>query len=228
MISPGNTPKYLALARSPGSEKILHSANELPRHIPGPKKAPESPAKPFHDKRVFRNDWNWHNLCFGFKPKHTMPANHTLSQTNHTSGNLPASDSQALNYRATRSAITNQYSTKRFSTTQCSRCRHTFLRYAAACPECGLVRRRRKSHRARAKAILCSAIAIALTTLFIAETKSNANDGSNRPLPAYPSLAAASPARPAVNQKESGKGRYLVVREADLARMQFGLRVGSK
>ena len=157
-----------------------------------------------------------------------MTANHTLAQTNHPSGNLPASGSHAPKCRATLPAITHQYSTKRFSTTECSRCKHTFLRYAAACPECGLVRRRRKSHRAKARAILCSAIAIVLTTLFIAETKSNANDGSNRPLPTYPSLAATAPARPAVNQRESGKVRYLVVREADLARMQFGPRIGSK
>ena len=118
------------------------------------------------------------------------------------------------------------YSINRFSTIQCKRCDHTFLRYAASCPECGWITRRRKSHKARRLAILCSGIAIALTCFFATHIQSDTN--SCRPAMPSRSLASAASARPTATREDPTKVRYLLVREADLAGMPYGPRIGAK
>lgn len=122
--------------------------------------------------------------------------------------------------------VSDPYSMNRYSTIQCKRCDHTFLRYAASCPECGWITRRRKSHKARRIGILCSGIAIALTCFFATHTQSDTN--SDRSATPSRSLASAAPARSAATGRDPSKVRYLLVREADVAGMQYGPRIGSK
>ena len=86
--------------------------------------------------------------------------------------------------------------------------------------------RRKKSNRGRTRAIICSAIAIALTCLFIMQSKYN--ESISRPVMASRSLAASSSALSVSRQNEPVKARYFLVRESDLARMPVGLRISSQ
>jgi hypothetical protein len=59
-----------------------------------------------------------------------------------------------------------------YTTTECTNCRHTFLRYASSCPECGQVRP--KHHRVNKPMIACligSAVAIGMTFTLVVKYK---------------------------------------------------------
>lgn len=111
------------------------------------------------------------------------------------------------------------------STTECPRCSITFLRYASECPECGLVVRRKKRNTARARAFLYSAMAIAMTCLFITQFK--ATEGATRVNPAQAAPIVAPQAQAKDDPHKPAQIRYIIVREADLKRMPVGPRISS-
>lgn len=111
-------------------------------------------------------------------------------------------------------------------TTKCPRCSIAFLSYASECPECGFVVRRRKHNSARARALLYSAMAIAMTCLFITQFK--AAEGKARVSSAQPAPIMAPQAQLKGDPRKPAQIRYMIVREADLKRMPAGPRINSK
>ncbi len=56
--------------------------------------------------------------------------------------------------------------------TECRQCRHTFLRYASACPECGCVRlKQRKVNKPMIASLIGSAVAIGMTVTMVVRYK---------------------------------------------------------
>lgn len=57
-------------------------------------------------------------------------------------------------------------------TTECTNCRHTFLRYASSCPECGQVRLlHRKVNKPMLACLVGSAVAIGMTFTMVVKYK---------------------------------------------------------
>jgi ribosomal protein L37E len=99
-------------------------------------------------------------------------------------------------------------------TSACPKCAHTFLRYANECPECGFVTRRKKRSRARAKAILSSALAIAAACFFISQIPATE---TAFPSPVNTHSLSGSFQKPSNRTAlETDNARHILLREADL------------
>lgn len=143
-----------------------------------------------------------------------------------TSGNRPSNRTHRVAPRIGGLPDIDPSFAPKVNTTQCPRCSITFLRYASECPECGLVVRRKKRNSARARAYLYSALAIAMTCLFIAQFK--ATEDTTRVSSAQPTPIVAPQAQVKGDPRKPGQIRYIIVREADLKRMPVGPRISSK
>jgi hypothetical protein len=168
----------------------------------------------------------WHNACSYPANKPNMIEITTTRYLDSTESDHDITSQRPESPRMGASRFPDSFSIMHISTTKCMRCSHTFLRYAATCPECGLVIRRRKRHKGRAKALLCSAVAIALTCLFVSQR--NSTDNTIRHFRNYPSLASVSPISAGRQTQEPTKVRYIIVREADLPKIPVGPRITSK
>jgi hypothetical protein len=103
-------------------------------------------------------------------------------------------------------------------TCACPKCRHTFLRYANSCPECGFVTRRKKRSRTRSQALLGTILAIVTTCFFVSEIPAVEtvflNSGMNQSL-------GGAPAKPASHKIEgTDRTRRILIHEADLEKMR--------
>jgi hypothetical protein len=59
-----------------------------------------------------------------------------------------------------------------FTTTECMNCRHTFLRYASSCPECGWLRpKQRKVNKPMIASLIASAAFLGLTLTMLVKYK---------------------------------------------------------
>ena len=98
-------------------------------------------------------------------------------------------------------------------TIQCPRCSHTFLSYAAECPECGLRRPNIGRSKCGLVALVASGITLAATGMMVRSILHTENEPvmekqpSSQVLP-RPAVAARAATRPAIVQTASrGLGR---------------------